>query len=94
MIDLLLKRYGGLEFLDGMEDEQALKLFLKAIENDMDDRLFHQWAVQLPIMSLKMVEYMSFEEYKNKVTCRNIDLRSDAEIIAEVKALHSKDEVK
>ena len=86
---MLLKRYGSLEFLKDITLDNALKLFLKAIEKDYDDRLFEQWVIQLPIMSLQMVDYISFEDYKDKVTGKNIDLRSNEEIIAEIRALHS-----
>lgn len=73
--------------------EVALELFLNAIEQSREEKIFEQWVAQLPFMSARILEYMSFEDYRDKITLKNIDTRSTAEIIAEITAIHSKNEV-
>lgn len=46
-----------------------------------------QWIAMLPMMASKMLKFMSFEEYYDQVSGRNIDLRPDEEILAEVEAI-------
>lgn len=48
------------------------------MEKEREERSFLQWVVQLPYMSEK--SYVSFADYKNKLTGANIDRRSVAEI--------------
>lgn len=55
---------------------------LKALEQERDDRLFQQWVVQLPLMGTD--NFVSFADYKDRVTGANIDRRSVAEIWAEL----------
>jgi hypothetical protein len=57
-------------------------LIKKAIEKDQEDRIFQQWVAQLPYMDKK--SFVSFEDYKNKLTGANIDTRSVAEIEADL----------
>lgn len=52
------------------------------MEKDREERMFQQWVVQLPWMSEK--DFISFADYKNKLTGANIDRRSVAEIEAEL----------
>lgn len=53
------------------------------MEAERDDRIWLQWAIQLPAMGMagKMV---SFKEYKDTVTGANIDRRPVEEILAEL----------
>ena len=44
----------------------------------------------LPFMSMKMLEYISFPEYINKCSGRNIDMRPVSEIIADIEETHEK----
>ena len=62
--------------------QTGLELIKKAREEEKDARIFQQWVVQLPWMDSK--HYVSFEDYKNKITGANIDRRSVAEIEAEL----------
>ena len=55
---------------------------LKALEQERDERLFQQWVVQLPLMGTD--NFVSFADYKDRVTGANIDRRSVAEIWAEL----------
>ena len=60
----------------------GLSLILKAIEKDRDDRIFQQWVAQLPWMDQD--NFVSFADYKDRVTGANIDRRSVAEIEADI----------
>ena len=55
-----------------------MPLILKAMEKEREERAFLQWVVQLPHMSKD--NFVSFADYKNKLTGANIDRRSVAEI--------------
>ena len=57
-------------------------MILKAREKERDERIFHQWVVQLPYMDKDT--FVPFSEYKEKVTGANIDRRSQAELFAEL----------
>ena len=64
-----------------------MPLILKAMEKEREERAFLQWVVQLPYMGKD--SFVSFADYKNKLTGANIDRRSVAEIeadLAEVEA--------
>lgn len=60
----------------------GLSLILKAMEKNRDDRIFQQWVVQLPHMDQD--NFVSFADYKDRVTGANIDRRSVAEIEADL----------
>lgn len=55
---------------------------MKAKEKEREERIFQQWVAQLPYMDKQ--NFVSFEDYKNKLTGANIDRRSVAEIEAEL----------
>ena len=61
----------------------VLKKHAKAMEKDREDRIFQQWVVQLPWMGYTGT-FLSFADYKDRVTGANIDRRSTAEIMAEI----------
>lgn len=73
-----------------MSPADFLQFFQLALEKEAEKRFHSQWVTMLPFMSMKMLKYMSFEEYKAKVTGKNIDLRPDAEILAEVEEIERK----
>lgn len=52
------------------------------MEKDREERMFQQWVVQLPHMTKET--FISFADYKDKLTGANIDRRSVAEIEAEL----------
>ena len=65
-----------------LDGDTGLGLILKAIEQERDARIFQQWVVQLPHMGKE--NFISFADYKDKLTGANIDRRSTAEILAEL----------
>lgn len=52
------------------------------MEKSREEQLFQQWVAQLPWMDKDT--YVSFADYKDRVTGANIDRRSVAEIMAEL----------
>ena len=88
IIDLLLHRYGNLEYIMQMDIESAERIIEKAKEKEKENRYFLQWVVQLPNMSQD--HFVSFESYVDKVTGRNIDRRPVYECMAEIEEIKKK----
>lgn len=88
IIDLLLHRYGNLEYIMQSDIQSALRIIAKAKEKEKEDRYFLQWVVQLPNMTKE--NYMSFDSYVDKVTGRNIDKRPVFECMAEIEEIKKK----
>ena len=88
MIDLLLHRYGNLEYIMRLDIESAMRLIAKAIEKEKENRYFLQWVVQLPNMTKET--FISFESYVDKVTGRNIDMRPVDECMKELEEIKKK----
>lgn len=63
--------------------EDGLQLICKAQEKERDERIFQQWVAQLPIMAMGD-NVVSFDDYRDRVTGANIDLRPTADILAEL----------
>lgn len=61
----------------------ARKLIEKAEESEKDERIFQQWTAQLPIMAFAGTP-ISFKDYKERVTGKNIDIRPTFEILEEI----------
>lgn len=66
-----------------LDAETGCRLILKAMEKERDDRLFQQWTAQLPVMAM-FGSPVGFEEYRDRMTGANIDLRSTSEILREL----------
>lgn len=88
IIDLLLHRYGNLDYIMRLDFRTAGSIIAKAREKEKEKRFFLQWVVQLPHMSKE--NFVSFDEYVDKVTGRNIDKRSVAECMAEIEEIKKK----
>lgn len=80
---MLLHRYNSIEYILQTDADTGIALIQKAQEQERDERIFQQWAAQLPVMAFAG-KAIGFEEYKNKVTGANIDRRPTAEIWAEL----------
>ena len=88
IIDLLLHRYGNLEYIMQSDIETAERIIAKAREKEKENRYFLQWVVQLPNMSKE--NFVSFDEYVDRVTGRNIDKRPVFECMAELEEIKKK----
>lgn len=67
-----------------MDAARLYALDKKIREADRRKEAREQWLAMLPLMAIKMLKFKSFEDYLAQVTGQNIDLRPDAEILAEV----------
>lgn len=68
--------------------DQFIKLVLLAIENDTKDKYRQEWTALLPMMVFAG-KYMTFDEYYDTCTGKNIDKRPVDEIIAEIDRVHA-----
>lgn len=76
LLDLLLKRYGNIEYIMSMEIEEAIDLIEYAIKQEAEDKLFQRWVHEMQFQ-------MSFNEFKEKL--KPVIVKDETEIIAEVK---------
>lgn len=79
----MLHRYHNIEFILQLDANTGAPLILEALEKEREERIFQQWTAQLPIMAYSG-KYVSFADYKDRVTGANIDRRPTAEILAEL----------
>lgn len=80
---MLLHRYHNIDYVLQTDAETGLALIERAILKDRDDRIFIQWVAQLGIMAYTG-NFVSFADYKDRVTGANIDHRTTAEINKEL----------
>lgn len=71
-----------------LDIDTAQRVISKAREKEKENRFFLQWVVQLPHMTKE--SYVSFDEYFDKVTGRNIDKRSVADCMVEIEEIKKK----
>ena len=79
----MLHRYHNIEYVLQLDADIGAPLILKALEQEREERIFQQWTAQLPTMAYSGT-YVSFADYKDRVTGANIDRRPTAEILAEL----------
>lgn len=58
------------------------------VEKERDEWLHRQWCQLLPFMHMKYLSYLSFADYRDQITGRNIDRRDTDVIVNEIKELH------
>lgn len=85
LIDTLASRYSwtihDIEDLDVVDLAGILK---KAEEQNNRDRMYAEWVTLQPFMIIKWLRYMPFDEYYDRRTGSDIDMRPADEILAEV----------
>lgn len=89
LIDLVLRRYHSLDALKVLSIDQTLELVLMAIESEVKERYRKEWLALLPMMLLTN-HYMTFDQYYETCSGKNIDMRPVEEIIAEIDRIHAK----
>lgn len=77
-----------------MDIGDFLKFVLCAKEEERREQVRNQWTAMLPWMSMKYLKYMPFEEYYEKCSGANIDMRSTEEIIADIEETHRRAHMK
>lgn len=82
--ELLIRRYGSLDFINEFELIEFCRFIAYAKEKEREDRYYMQWCAMIP----QFREYISFDDFLDRITGRNIDMRPAEDIIAEIKQLH------
>lgn len=67
-----------------MDIDELLPLLDKAEEKEQEERLWQMWVSAYPNMDRK--SYIPFEKFRDEAMGKNIDRRTDAEILADVAA--------
>ena len=83
--ELILRRYHDISYIMQMDAVDFIEFVRLAKEKELEEKIRMQWVVQLPFMG---ENYISFKEYFDKVTGRNVDLRSAEEIIKDIEEAH------
>lgn len=61
---------------------QLMKL---ATGKDTEEKIFRQWLAVLPTMYAGIVKFVSYDDFKGKLTGSDIDTRPAEEILAEAR---------
>lgn len=86
--ELILRRYKDPEYIFSMEVADFIRFLNLAREKEYQDQIRMQWTAHLPYMSMKQLEYISFEDYYDRVCGKNIDWRPVSVIMEEIEELH------
>lgn len=73
-----------------MEAGDFLIFLQKAVEKEQDEKLRAEWNCLQPFMVSGFVENMTLNQYKDRRTGKNIDMRPAEEIIADINEAHRK----
>lgn len=63
--ELLLRRYSNLDYILNLEFVEGCELIKKAIETDIEDKVWDRWLVDYRKMDKD--NFTNFEDYKNKM---------------------------
>lgn len=88
LMDLVLRRYHTLDCLKVLSIGQTCELIIKALEDESRELLRREWLALLPVMVLNQ-NYMTFDEYYEISTGKNVDMRPVDVIIAEIDRKHA-----
>lgn len=80
--ELLLKRYHTLDFIKEMSFGEFVEFIVLAIKNANKERIENMYFALLPILALRG-KFISFDEFYDKMTGANLDMRSAEEILKE-----------
>lgn len=75
MFDLLLNRYGNLDYIMNVDQRYGLKLAIKAIKAKADDRLYSRWLIEKD----RLKRPMTYTEYKRYFMPEKIDVKEKVE---------------
>lgn len=88
LVDLIYSRYHSVEFMREMEPETLVRLIDLAEEKEEKKKHYLAWATQLPYMDSE--SYISFNDYHDRMTLKNVDFRPASEIEAEIELIEQK----
>lgn len=68
VLDLILKRYSNIEFINALPIEEAVELIDLANEAEGDELLYRQWLAQIPGMMISGDEtYAKFSDFRTEI---------------------------
>ena len=82
MDDLLLHRYGNIEYVYKLPIRRAVKLIIKAKTEERKAVLFQMWLMRFTLMDKE--SFVSFEDFYENATVPQIDTRPKDEIMSEL----------
>lgn len=88
LTEFLLRRYHTLGNFEGMSLKEFHAFYRKAQEQERKENLYLAWCSLLPHMDKD--HYMTFQQYYDHCTGRDIDRRPQGEILAEVDEIRRK----
>lgn len=94
LMDLVMRRYHSLDCMKWLSVEQFARLILLALESEIKDHKRQEWCALLPMMCLPGSKYLSFEEYFDLVTGKNVDMRPVDVIMEEIDRKHAEAKAK
>lgn len=87
--ELLLRRYHSLDFINTMKLDEFCDFLILAINNDKKDKVYLQYLALLPSF-VQTNKYMSFDDFYDNYTGKNIDLRPAEEILKEAEEIQKR----
>ena len=85
----MLHRYGTVDYIFSLDFVEGCELIIKAKQEEMKERYHAEYCAALPFMLFAQKEVKSFDEICNIVTGKNIDRRSEEEILAEAREIEN-----
>lgn len=80
--EMLLRRYQNIDYILRMKYDEFIEFYNLAKEKEKEERFFLQWVQQMPFMSKD--NFVPFEDYKTRLSGKNVDRRSTQEILADI----------
>ena len=80
---MLLHRYGnGIDYILRKPFDKGVEFLTQSIKAQRDERLYAWWCALVPNMTTST--FITFEDFRDRLTGANIDTRPAEEILAEV----------
>lgn len=86
--EILLRRYGKYDFPE-MNLNEFIDFLILAINKDKEDKVRGDYHAMLPFLMLRGM-YMTFEEFYDKFTGKNIDWRTADEMLKEAEEIQER----
>lgn len=86
--ELLLRRYANIAYIFDMPPRYGLDFLKKAREKEAEERIWSAWVACYPDMTKD--SFVSFEDFKDDVTGKNICRLSAAEILEMAESIEAK----
>ena len=85
LIDSFAERYGWtVSEISELDTDVAYELFAEIRTKKREERAWEQWLELLPHMVLKRMNFIEFEDFKNRISGSDIDIRPIEEIMKDV----------